>query len=79
MIHIVARNETYAKVFANGEEYIYAKTSMDLFGASEIHVIMDWEFGKSTCDKRKFKAMIAAQKMNPRCDIIRHDIYEKGK
>ncbi len=76
MIYIIARNAKYAKEFANGQEYTIIDTATQLFGKTDhpIHVLMDWQFGKNTCQVRKLKLMIKAMGFSPRATIVRHDL-----
>ena len=77
MITILARNTAVADAFANGTEYKFVTQVTDMFGAEEIHVMFDWESNKITCTLRKLKAMLKLQELNPRCNVVRHDIINK--
>ena len=73
MIHILARNNHAAKAFAGEEEYILVQKASELFGAKKIHVMFDWESGKSACTLRAFTPMLLAQTVSPLCVVVRHD------
>jgi hypothetical protein len=73
MIHILARNDQFAKAFAGDVPYKLATTASELFGATTIHVMFDWESQKNTCDLKKIKTMLLAHSISPRCKVVRHD------
>ena len=76
MITILARTDHDAKAFANGQEYLLATEAKHMFGTKELHVMFDWESNKNTCVLKRLKAMLKLQELNPRCNVVRHDIIK---